>query len=142
MDVYNSLLGHEGKRVEPLVQSAEVIYEYLFGEKIKPEAPDRASIWTDTNVYNEFGLPAIKIGAPRAAHRTRDTGAAVPARRRADRIDESRDRPDEILDCGADVARVKSEPVPFFSVLYRYMDRTPAVDRAKALRTVRPKKCR
>ena len=42
MDVYNSLLGHEGKRVEPLVQSAEVIYEYLFGEKIKPEAPDRA----------------------------------------------------------------------------------------------------
>src|SRR5438128_4392038 len=69
MDVYNSLLGHEGKRVEPLVQSAEVIYEYLFGEKIKPEAPDRASIWTDTNVYNEFGLPAIKIEAPRAAHR-------------------------------------------------------------------------
>jgi acetylornithine deacetylase/succinyl-diaminopimelate desuccinylase-like protein len=45
-----------------LVQSAEEVYQHLFGEKIKPEAPDRASIWTDTNVYNELGIPAIKIG--------------------------------------------------------------------------------
>jgi acetylornithine deacetylase/succinyl-diaminopimelate desuccinylase-like protein len=62
MELYKSLLGHEGKGVEPLVQSAEEVYQYLFGEKIKPEAPDRASIWTDTNVYNELGIPAIKIG--------------------------------------------------------------------------------
>jgi acetylornithine deacetylase/succinyl-diaminopimelate desuccinylase-like protein len=62
MDVYKSLLGHEGKNVEPLVRSAEEIYQYLFAEKIKPETPDRASIWTDTNVYNELGIPAIKIG--------------------------------------------------------------------------------
>jgi acetylornithine deacetylase/succinyl-diaminopimelate desuccinylase-like protein len=62
MDVYKSLLGHQGKGVEPLVQAAEEIYQHLFGEKVKPEAPDRASIWTDTNVYNELGIPAIKIG--------------------------------------------------------------------------------
>jgi acetylornithine deacetylase/succinyl-diaminopimelate desuccinylase-like protein len=62
MDVYKSLLGHEGKNVEPLVQSAEEVYQHLFNEKIKPEAPDRASIWTDTNIYNELGIPAIKIG--------------------------------------------------------------------------------
>lgn len=62
MDVYKSLLGHEGKNVEPLVQSAEQIFQHLFGEKIKPEVPDRASIWTDTNCYNEIGIPAIKIG--------------------------------------------------------------------------------
>ena len=62
MDVYKSLLGHEGKNVEPLVRAAEEIYQYLFREKIKPETPDRASIWTDTNVYNELGIPAIKIG--------------------------------------------------------------------------------
>jgi acetylornithine deacetylase/succinyl-diaminopimelate desuccinylase-like protein len=36
--------------------------KYLFKEQIKHEAPDRASIWTDTNVYNELGIPAIKIG--------------------------------------------------------------------------------
>jgi len=62
LDVYRSLLGHEGKNVEPLVQSAQEIFLHLFNEKIKPESPDRASIWTDTNIYNEIGIPAIKIG--------------------------------------------------------------------------------
>jgi acetylornithine deacetylase len=62
MDIYKSLLGHEGKNVELLVKSAEEVYQHLFGAKIKHEAPDRASIWTDTNVYNELGIPAIKIG--------------------------------------------------------------------------------
>ncbi|MCA3150586.1 MAG: peptidase dimerization domain-containing protein, partial [Rhodocyclaceae bacterium] len=62
MDLYKSLLGHEGKGVEPLVTAAEGIYRHLFGEAIRHEAPDRASIWTDTNVYNELGIPAIKIG--------------------------------------------------------------------------------
>src|SRR5919106_2059561 len=62
MEIYKSLLGHEGKNVEPLVKCAEDVYQHLFGEKIRPEAPDRARIWTDTNVYNELGIPAIKIG--------------------------------------------------------------------------------
>jgi acetylornithine deacetylase/succinyl-diaminopimelate desuccinylase-like protein len=62
MDIYKSLLGHEGKNVEPLVKCAEEVHSYLFGEAIKPETPDRASIWTDTNIYNELGIPAIKIG--------------------------------------------------------------------------------
>jgi acetylornithine deacetylase/succinyl-diaminopimelate desuccinylase-like protein len=62
LDLYKSLLGHEGKNVEPLVECAQAVYERLFGEKIKPEPPDRASIWTDTNIYNELGIPAIKIG--------------------------------------------------------------------------------
>ena len=62
MQVYKSLLGYEGKNVEPLVQSLEEIHQHLFGTKLKPEAPDRASIWTDTNVYNELGIPTVKIG--------------------------------------------------------------------------------
>ena len=62
MEPYKSLLGHEGKGVEPLVQSLEEIHQFLFSQKLKPEAPDRASIWTDTNVYNELGIPAVKIG--------------------------------------------------------------------------------
>jgi acetylornithine deacetylase/succinyl-diaminopimelate desuccinylase-like protein len=62
LDVYKSLLGHDGKNVEPLVSCAEEVHQHLFGENIKPETPDRASIWTDTNIYNELGIPAIKIG--------------------------------------------------------------------------------
>jgi len=41
LELYKSLLGYEGRNVE---------------------SPDRASIWTDTNLYNELGIPAIKIG--------------------------------------------------------------------------------
>jgi acetylornithine deacetylase/succinyl-diaminopimelate desuccinylase-like protein len=62
LDLYKSLLGHEGKNVEPLVASLEEIHQHLFGSKLRFEAPDRASIWTDTNVYNELGIPAVKIG--------------------------------------------------------------------------------
>ena len=62
MEAYKSLLGHEGKGVEPLVSSLEEIHQHLFGTNLKFEAPDRASIWTDTNVYNELGIPAVKIG--------------------------------------------------------------------------------
>jgi acetylornithine deacetylase/succinyl-diaminopimelate desuccinylase-like protein len=62
LDLYKTLLGHEGKGVEPLVQSAEEVHRHLFGQEIKPESPERASIWTDTNIYNEMGIPAIKIG--------------------------------------------------------------------------------
>jgi len=62
MMAYKSLLGHEGKGVEPLVQSLEEIYMYLFRKKLKPEAAGRSSIWTDTNVYNELGISAVKIG--------------------------------------------------------------------------------
>jgi len=62
LDLYKSLLGHEGKGVEPVVQSLEEIHQHLFGSKLRFEAPDRASIWTDTNVYNELGIPAVKVG--------------------------------------------------------------------------------
>jgi acetylornithine deacetylase/succinyl-diaminopimelate desuccinylase-like protein len=62
LEFYKSLLGYEGKNVDPLVKSAGDIFQHLFGEKIKAESPDRASIWTDTNIYNELGIPAIKIG--------------------------------------------------------------------------------
>jgi acetylornithine deacetylase/succinyl-diaminopimelate desuccinylase-like protein len=62
LELYKSLLGYEGKNVEPLVKSAEEVHLHLFGDKIKTESPERASIWTDTNLYNELGIPAIKIG--------------------------------------------------------------------------------
>jgi acetylornithine deacetylase/succinyl-diaminopimelate desuccinylase-like protein len=62
LNVYKYCLYHKGKNVEPLVECAQEAHEYLSGEKLKPEPPDRASIWTDTNIYNELGIPAIKIG--------------------------------------------------------------------------------
>ena len=34
----------------------------LYTSSASGSSPDRASIWTDTNIYNELGIPAIKIG--------------------------------------------------------------------------------
>lgn len=62
IDVYKSLLGHEGHGVEPLVESLRHINEYLFHRKLETEEAGRASIWTDTNVYNELGIPCVKLG--------------------------------------------------------------------------------
>jgi acetylornithine deacetylase/succinyl-diaminopimelate desuccinylase-like protein len=44
------------------VSALHEIYEYVVGEALRGEPPQRASIWTDTNVYNEMGIPAVKIG--------------------------------------------------------------------------------
>src|SRR5205807_5151781 len=60
LEMYKSLLGHEGKGVEPLVDSMREIHQHLFGTELKYETPERASIWTDTNIYNEMGIPAVK----------------------------------------------------------------------------------
>ena len=55
------------------MQSAEEVYQHLFNEKIKPETPDRASIWTDTNIYNELGIPCDQDRPARPAHLARAT---------------------------------------------------------------------
>jgi acetylornithine deacetylase/succinyl-diaminopimelate desuccinylase-like protein len=62
VEAYKSLLGQEGQHVEPLVAALEQVHEYLFQAPVQHEDPRRASIWTDTNVYNEMGIPAIKFG--------------------------------------------------------------------------------
>ena len=62
LDPYRSLRGYEGKGVEPLVNSVEEAYQHLVGRPTEPETAARTSIWTDTNVYNELGIPAIKFG--------------------------------------------------------------------------------
>jgi acetylornithine deacetylase len=62
LEPYRSLLGHEGQGVEPLVDALHDISRFLFGRPLQPENSQRASIWTDTNVYNEIGIPCVKVG--------------------------------------------------------------------------------
>jgi acetylornithine deacetylase/succinyl-diaminopimelate desuccinylase-like protein len=37
-------------------------YRSLFGKKTPTPTGVHASIWTDTNIYNEMGIPACKFG--------------------------------------------------------------------------------
>ena len=85
LEAYRSLQGHEGKHVEPLVAVLQEVHQYLFQAPVQNEDARRASIWTDTNVYNEMGIPAIKFG-PRGKRFGRTEELPVEAMVRAAKV--------------------------------------------------------
>jgi acetylornithine deacetylase/succinyl-diaminopimelate desuccinylase-like protein len=62
MEMYASLMGHEAQNAGPLIEAVKQAYKGVCGKEPPPANTFRASIWTDTNVYNEMGIPAIKFG--------------------------------------------------------------------------------
>lgn len=60
--MYRSLMGYEAGGIEPVTEALERSYRSLYGEPTPPVTTGRSSIWTDTNVYNEMGIPACKFG--------------------------------------------------------------------------------
>ncbi len=62
MEMYASLMGYEAKGVEPIIEVIKQNYKNLCGKEPPPANTFRASIWTDTNIYNEMGIPALKFG--------------------------------------------------------------------------------
>jgi len=62
IEMYASKMGYEAKNAEPIIKVVEESYQALFGKKTPKPTGLHASIWTDTNVYNEMGIPACKFG--------------------------------------------------------------------------------
>jgi acetylornithine deacetylase/succinyl-diaminopimelate desuccinylase-like protein len=62
LEMYASKMGYEAKGVEPVVRVIEESYQSLFGKKTPAPTGLHASIWTDTNIYNEMGIRACKFG--------------------------------------------------------------------------------
>jgi acetylornithine deacetylase/succinyl-diaminopimelate desuccinylase-like protein len=62
MEMYASLMGYEAEGVEPMVEAVRQSYTRVCGKEPPAANPFRASIWTDTNVYNEMGIPTLKFG--------------------------------------------------------------------------------
>jgi acetylornithine deacetylase/succinyl-diaminopimelate desuccinylase-like protein len=62
LEMYASLMGYEAKGVEPVIDVVKGAYKAVCGKEPPAPNPFRASIWTDTNVYNEMGIPALKFG--------------------------------------------------------------------------------
>lgn len=60
--MYRSLMGYEATGAEPVIDALERSYRSLYGESTPAVTTGRSSIWTDTNVYNEMGIPACKFG--------------------------------------------------------------------------------
>jgi len=62
LEMYASKMGYESKAAEPIIKVVEESYQALFGKKTPKPTGLHASIWTDTNIYNEMGIPACKFG--------------------------------------------------------------------------------
>lgn len=62
LEMYSSLRGYEAKGVEGLVGAVKQAFVDVTGKEPPAATPFKTSIWTDTNVYNEMGIPAMKFG--------------------------------------------------------------------------------
>ncbi|MFC1902587.1 M20/M25/M40 family metallo-hydrolase [Chloroflexota bacterium] len=54
--------GYEAQSIDRLAEAVGRAHEKLFGEKIKIVSGPRASMWRDTNIFNEVGIPAASYG--------------------------------------------------------------------------------
>lgn len=62
IEPYLTQRGYEGEGVEPLVDAVRGAYELVSGRQPDTIHPGETSMWTDTNLYHEAGIPAVKFG--------------------------------------------------------------------------------
>jgi len=62
VEFYLSQQGYVAEGVEPLVQAVTDAHERVTGTGLRTIAPVESSMWTDTNLYNEVAIPAVKFG--------------------------------------------------------------------------------
>jgi acetylornithine deacetylase/succinyl-diaminopimelate desuccinylase-like protein len=65
IQVYLRRNGFIGQGVAPLANAVTAAYRDLTGGDPPAVSEDIVSMWRDTNVYNEFGIPALTVGPTR-----------------------------------------------------------------------------
>lgn len=62
VEMHQAHLGFEAQGVEGLVAAARASYRAVFEKEVEICDPPYCSVWTDTNTYNQNGIPCIKLG--------------------------------------------------------------------------------
>jgi acetylornithine deacetylase/succinyl-diaminopimelate desuccinylase-like protein len=57
--------GYEAENISGLVKALSEAHVSEIGQKPQKPIPPFSSMWRDTNVFNEFGIPALTYGPPR-----------------------------------------------------------------------------
>ncbi len=65
MQVYMQRNGFVGKGIEPLAEAVSESYKGVTGKNPPGVSEDIVSMWRDTNIYNEFGIPSLCFGPTR-----------------------------------------------------------------------------
>lgn len=88
LELFTSQMGYEGKGVEPLIDAIQEAHQLIIGKGMSPASPGENSMWTDTNLYNELGIPAVKFGIGGVMRPGGDgSGGMVPVRDTTDAAD-------------------------------------------------------
>lgn len=72
LEPYLTQRGYEGAGVEPLVEAIRTAHEAVIGRSPETIHPGETSMWTDTNLYHEAGIPAVKYGIGGVLQESRD----------------------------------------------------------------------
>lgn len=62
LELFTTQMGYEGKGVEPLVEAISQANKAITGQALSAIDPVENSMWTDTNLFNELNIPAVKFG--------------------------------------------------------------------------------
>jgi acetylornithine deacetylase/succinyl-diaminopimelate desuccinylase-like protein len=62
VEMHQAHLGFEAQGVEGLVSAARASYRAVFDKDVEICDSPYCSVWTDTNTYNQNGIPCIKLG--------------------------------------------------------------------------------
>jgi acetylornithine deacetylase/succinyl-diaminopimelate desuccinylase-like protein len=62
VEFHLSQQGYVASNVEPLADAIAEAHQAVAGSPLRPISPTESSMWTDTNLYNEIGIPAVKFG--------------------------------------------------------------------------------
>jgi len=62
VSMYRSQMGHIAKDAGVLIDTVEKAFKDVCDKPIEKATAAYNSMWTDTNVYNEIGIPCVKIG--------------------------------------------------------------------------------
>lgn len=68
IELYLSRPGYEAKGVEPLVAAVTQAHRAVIGSDPVPVSGPTASMWRDSNVFAELGMPVVNYGPRSATH--------------------------------------------------------------------------
>lgn len=71
IELYLFRPGYEAKGVEPLVAAVREAHRAVIGGEPPPVVGPTASMWRDSNVFAELGIPVINYGPRSASHASR-----------------------------------------------------------------------
>jgi acetylornithine deacetylase/succinyl-diaminopimelate desuccinylase-like protein len=62
LELFTSQMGYEAQGAESICEAVRAAHERVRGGPPPAIDPVENSMWTDTNLYNEIGIPAVKFG--------------------------------------------------------------------------------